>query len=181
MTKQEQIIHLLRTTTKTNAEIRKLIGCRGQLVSDILLSLGSEYSTARKASMYRRSKLGTNNPMLGVTGIDHPTYKGRVSDGKGYMMVLKPDWFTGRKGSRHIFEHTFVYCLDAGLTEIEHGYCVHHCNQTKDDNRIGNLICMTQGEHQKLHSVIGSATTISKESTAKWLEAVRRGDTYDIV
>ena len=31
--------------------------------------------------------------------------KGIVADGKGYLMILKPSWYTGRKGCKHIFYH----------------------------------------------------------------------------
>lgn len=119
--------------------------------------------------------------MLGKTLEQHPCYKGVVSDCKGYLLVVKPDWFTGRKRSHHVFQHSVVYCENSGLTEVPKGHCIHHCDQNPQNNGFGNLIMMTLGQHQRLHRHIGSATTISKESTAKWLEAESTGNSNDIV
>lgn len=173
MSKTEQITHLLQTTNLTNIQIRETVGCRGQLVSDTLKSLGTTYAKDRKRRMYSMSKLGKNNPMTGKTGEAHHNYIGLVEDNKGYLMVLKPDWYTGRKGSKHIFEHTEVYCMNAGLTQVEKGYCIHHCDQDKMNNKFENLVMLTLAEHRTLHTLIKGATTISKESTLKWVEARR--------
>ena len=171
MTKIEQIKHLLQTTELTNAQIRKEVGCRGQLVTDTLKSLGNTYALDRQRRMYRRSKLGKNNPMTGKTGTAHHNYKGVVSDSKGYLLVAKPDWYTGRKGSKHIFQHHEIVCTEMGLTEIPAGYVVHHCDEDKCNNDFNNLVLMTMGDHAALHSELEGATTISKESTLKWVEA----------
>ena len=167
----EQIKQLLLTTDLTNQQIRQEVGCRGQLVSDTLKSFGTTFAKNRKRRMYRRSKLGDNNPMKGKTGEAHPNYLGIMSDGKGYWIVTKPDWYTGRKGSRHIFHHHEVYCLEVGLTEMPKGMVIHHCDCNKINNSFDNLIMMSLGDHMALHSLLEGATTISKESTAKWLEA----------
>ena len=171
--KMEQAKNLLLTTDMTNKQIRAQLRCRAQVVSDALLSLGVGYAVARRARMYSRSKQGVNNPMTGMFKEKHPRFKGVVGDSKGYLMELKPSWYTGRKGSRHVFQHHIVYCLATGLTEMPRGYCVHHCNQDTTDNRFDNLLMMTLNEHTYFHRVNEGATTISKESTAKWLEAHR--------
>lgn len=131
-----------------------------------------EYRKTRKARCYRNSKLGDKNPMSGKTKDQHHNFMGLVSDNKGYLMVLKPEWYTGRKGSKHVFAHHIVVCIDLGITEIPKGWCVHHCDENTYNNEIDNLILVTLRDHVRIHRLLlKGATTISKESTAKWLEA----------
>lgn len=132
----------------------------------------SEFRRVRKSGSYRKSKLGDLNPMKNKTAALHHNYIGVVGDNKGYLLMLKPEWYTGRKGSKHVFVHSVVMASSLGISEIPAGYCVHHCDENPHNNDIGNLIMLTMGEHAALHSWVG-ATTISKESTAKWLEARR--------
>ena len=125
----------------------------------------------RKAVCYSNSKQGAKNPMHGKSGEDHHNYVGLVSDNKGYLMALKPDWYTGRKNSKHVFAHHIVVCEDLNISEIPQGWCVHHCDENPHNNAIDNLMLMTLSDHTRLHHSLKGATTISKESTAKWLEA----------
>lgn len=131
-----------------------------------------EYRTQRKRVSYRNSKLGDLNPMRGKYAEQHHNYIGVVSDGKGYLMVLKPKWYTGRKNSKHVFLHHVVVCESLGITAVPPGWCVHHVDGDPYNNAFENLVLMTLGDHLRLHqSVLGGATTISKESTLKWVEA----------
>lgn len=125
----------------------------------------------RKSKCYRNSKLGDKNPSFGKFGEDAACYIGIVSDNKGYLMVQKPEWYTGRSGSKHVFQHHVVMCIALGITAIPRGWCVHHCNFITTDNRIENLVLMTMSDHQRWHHCLAGATTISKESTLKWVEA----------
>jgi hypothetical protein len=173
MNKIEKAKELLRTTDLTNGQIRSQLKCRGQIVSDALKELGATFSKDRKRRMYSVSKLGDKNPMKGKYGVEHPNYRGVIDDCKGYKLILKPEWYTGRKGSKHIFLHSAVYCEASNLTEVPKGYVIHHCDQNPHNNYFSNLILVTLAEHASLHKFIEGATTISKESTAKWLEARR--------
>lgn len=131
-----------------------------------------QHRQGRKRNSYRLSKMGDLNPMTGKLADQHHNFVGEVADGKGYLMTLKPEWYTGRKGSKHVFVHQVVVCQALGITAIPAGWCVHHCDENPHNNVIDNLVLLTMGEHAALHSWVG-ATTISKESTAKWLEARR--------
>lgn len=173
MDKIEKAKRLLIDTDWTTGQIREHLKCRGQVISDALKELGSTFSKDRKRRMYRRSKLGDKNPMAGKCGSKHHNYIGIIDDCKGYKLILKPDWYTGRKGSKHIFLHSAVYCHFSKLTEVPKGYVVHHCDQNKHNNVFSNLVMMTLAEHAAFHKVIEGATTISKESTLKWVEARR--------
>lgn len=164
---------LYENTDLTQQEIADRLGVHWKKVFKwIKANYTPEYRRKRKARCYRKSKLGDKNPMFGKAGDAHHNFVGEVSDGKGYLMVLKPDWYTGRKGSKHVFTHHVVICLALGITEIPQGWCVHHCDENPYNNDIDNLILVTLADHTRIHIVLlKGATTISKESTAKWLEA----------
>ena len=148
----------------TTEEIAAACGSTGSAIRIwAIKNYSPEYRKERKKECYRRSKLGNKNPMYGKYREDHPNYKGRVSDGKGYMLVLKPDWYTGRSGSKHIFEHHAVYCEHHGLTEIDTSkYAIHHIDGDKLNNNIENLMMLTHSDHSKLHN---SLQNISNKSS----------------
>ena len=123
---------------------------------------------SRKITNYRNSKLGDKNPMT-----NNPYRYNPISDSKGYLLVIKPPWYTGRKHSHHIFEHHYVTCEQLGMSAIPAKHVVHHCDSDKTNNDYSNLLLLTMSEHTALHQALGRVTTISKESTAKWLETYR--------
>mgnify|MGYP002801552608 FL=1 len=90
--------------------------------------------------------------MYGKIGNNHSNYKGLVEDGHGYYMILKPDWYTGRKGCKHIFYHHYVMCQYLGITEIPDGFVVHHIDLNPKNNDINNLQLMTIQAHNQLHA-----------------------------
>ena len=112
-----------------------------------------EFQESRTARLLRNSKLGEKNPMSGKFGDKHHNYKGQVGDGNGYLMQLKPDWYTGRKGSKHVFVHSVVMCEALGITEIPKGFTVHHIDGNKTNNSIDNLALITNSGHSKLHMI----------------------------
>lgn len=61
-------------------------------------------------------------------GVDHP-----LADPNGYA-----------------YEHLVVWCA-AGRTVPGQGETLHHMNEDKADNRLGNLEMMTRGDHNALH------------------------------
>jgi hypothetical protein len=164
-------------TRRMELEANNLIENTDTSIADIASELGwplsvlrehyelcytSEFRAARKTRCYRQSKLGDKNPMLGKRGDRHPCYIGEVSDGKGYLMIIKPDWYTGRKGCKHVFVHHIVMCQALGLTEIPRGMIVHHIDHNPTNNNLSNLQMMTPSAHSRLHS-LERATTIRKE------------------
>lgn len=112
-----------------------------------------EEQNKRKSKLYRKSKLGNKNPMKKLTGENHPSYIGEVDDGNGYLMIMKPEWYTGRVASNYVFCHTLVICEALGLTELPKGFVVHHIDGDKKNNEINNLSLMTMGAHSKLHAL----------------------------
>lgn len=117
-----------------------------------------EFRKERKSKCYANSKLGDKNPMTGKIGNKHPGFVGEVSDGKGYIMELRPEWFTGRKGSKHIFKHHLVICEALGLTEIPAGFQVHHVDKNPTNNNLNNLALLTMSAHMRLHAIERATT-----------------------
>lgn len=52
--------------------------------------------------------------------------------------------------NRRVYEHRLVWEQHYG--EIPKGYHIHHKNGNKLDNRIENLVMISNSEHQKIHS-----------------------------
>jgi hypothetical protein len=141
----------------------------------------SDYRKSRKVKNYSSSKTGLQNPMFGKIALAHHNFVGIVGDNKGYWMQLKPVWYTGRKHSKHVFVHHVVVCESLGITEIPKGWAVHHCDFNPENNNFSNLVLMKMGDHTKLHQSLKGATTISKESTLKWVETYGTPWRRDIV
>ena len=166
------IKYLYENTELTQQQIANQLGVHWKRVFKYIKdNYSSAYRKARKSKCYRNSKLGALNPMQGKVGEAHHNFKGVVSDNKGYLMVLRPTWYTGRKGSKHVFEHSVVACINLGLTCIPKGWCVHHVDRNPLNNSFDNLVVCTMGDHQRIHRHLYGAETISKESTLKWVEA----------
>lgn len=49
------------------------------------------------------------------------------------------------------YEHVVVW-VSAGNLRPSKGEVLHHINEDKTDNRIGNLRLMTRAEHNRLHN-----------------------------
>ena len=161
---KNEVKNLYETTEITLQEIADKVGSKLHQVWKLIASEYSvEFRAARKTNCYRNSKLGNKNPMAGKVGENHHGFVGDVSDGKGYMMRLKPEWYTGRKGCKHVFVHHVVMCEALGLTEIPRGWCVHHIDGDKVNNNPNNLAFLTIAAHTRLHQ-LERATTIPKGS-----------------
>lgn len=167
----DNIKMLIETTQLTLAMIATQQGCSMKRVRKVWVTYSKEYRSTRKTATYSNSKQSTLNPMTGKFLTEHHNYIGAVSDGKGYLMVVKPVWYTGRKGSKHVFQHQVVICEYLGITAIPKGWCVHHCDENPHNNRFDNLVLLSTRDHMRLHNSLVGATTISKESTLKWVEA----------
>lgn len=153
---QENIVCSLFENTNTRlqdiAKESKLLFYQVQSILDKHYT--KEQQNTRKSKLYRASKLGHNNPMLGKKGPLHHNYKGEIDDGNGYLMIRKPDWYEGRKGNSYVFVHTLVMCEALGLKRLPKGFTIHHIDGNKHNNDINNLALITNSGHSKLHGII---------------------------
>lgn len=149
---EKKVQELFETTELTLEQIADTVGTTRKIVFRLVKATYSkEERLRRKSENYRRSKLGKSNPMFGKHGAAHHNYKGVVADGYGYLMVLKPEWYTGRKGSKHVFLHSVVVCEALGITEVPAGFAVHHLDHNPLNNDLDNLALMTPSAHSRLH------------------------------
>lgn len=164
MKMKEEIHWWFENSTMTIQQIADYLGSTYKVVySYTSKNFSKAFRMERKRLNYKRSKTGELNPMFGKKGDAHHNYIGVVSDNKGYLMRLKPEWYTGRKGSKHIYEHHYQYCVANSLTCIPKGYIVHHKDQDPYNNDPDNLLMMTMSDHTKLHCRLRRAETIRKE------------------
>ena len=69
----------------------------------------------------------------------------------GYVLIIAPEDWPGRKWDKKFcFEHQYIVWRATGLLP-EKGFCIHHKNKNKGDNRLENLQRMTVKEHFALH------------------------------
>lgn len=169
----DQVKFLYDSTQLTLQQIANRTGkTYKQVFNFVKCNYSRQHRTDRKRVSYRNSKTGELNPMRGKYAERHHNFVGLVSDNKGYLMVPKPEWYTGRKNSKHVFLHHVVVCAALGVTCVPRGWCVHHVDKDPMNNEVENLVMMTLSDHTRLHqTVLVGATTISKESTLKWVEA----------
>ena len=151
---ENYICSLFEETNTTLADIAKQ--CK-LLFYQVQYILDKHYTkdeqNKRKSKLYRNSKLADKNPMFGKSGQLHHNYKGEINDGNGYLMIVKPDWYEGRKGTNHVFVHTIVMCEALGLKKLPKGFTIHHIDGNKKNNDINNLALITNSGHSKLHGI----------------------------
>lgn len=162
-----QIVHLFTDTDATMATICKEVKREDYIVKSVLHdNFTEEEIKARKSRLYRKSKLGDLNPMTGKRGAETSQWKGGiVPDGQGYLMIQKPDWYTGRNRSDYIFYHSYVMCVALGLTEIPKGFVVHHIDHNPYNNDISNLALLNTSAHSKLHAIEKKMCKVQRLST----------------
>ena len=148
-----EIKHLYETTNLSVNQIEKQLHKR-DVMGFIIDNYSKSYRDERHKRLLAEQKLGVNNPMYKKFGEEHHNFKELISDGKGYIMILKPDWYTGRIGCKHIYYHHYIMCMYLGISEIPEGMVIHHIDFDKTNNDIKNLALMTNEAHSKLHSML---------------------------
>lgn len=148
------VCNLFEHTETSLQDIRKQAKLAYWEMQEILdKHFSKDFQQNRKSHLYSLSKSGDKNPMTGKFKDLHHNYKGLVGDGNGYLMCLKPEWYIGRKGSKHVFVHSVVMCEYLGITEIPKGFVVHHIDGNKHNNDITNLALLTNSAHLRLHAI----------------------------
>lgn len=151
-----EICRLFKESSLTTQQIADLLGGTYKHTGNVIAkNFSRSERTSKKKQNYSRSKLGENNPQFGKFREQAAGWKGgKMRDSHGYKMVLKPKWYTARKGYNYIYEHHFVFCTANNITQIPAGYCLHHINFDIDCNEIRNLKLMTMSEHSIYHNWI---------------------------
>ena len=100
-------------------------------------------------------------------GAGGPSWKGgRITGKDGYVSVRSPGHPRGRGRTEYVYEHRLVMEQHLGRYLKAHER-IHHINHVKDDNRIENLMLMTQSEHGRLHAIKQHALRADNPGDAK--------------
>jgi hypothetical protein len=84
-------------------------------------------------------------------GADHHRWSsGRILNEDGYVKVRVGVDHPLADPNGYAYEHLVVWCA-AGRLRPGPGETLHHENEDKTDNRIGNLELLTRGEHNAHH------------------------------
>lgn len=95
-------------------------------------------------------------PKKPLYGKDNPAYKkGWWITSNGYKKI---SWL-----GNEILEHHYIWSI-IYKKEIPQGHQIHHINGDKLDNRIENLECLSNSEHQKLHNSIRKRCKLGRYS-----------------
>ena len=95
---------------------------------------------------------------------------GRFFDQDGYVRILPPPGYLGRKihGGRYVHEHRYVMEQTLGrlLTRSE---VVHHINHVRNDNRPENLRLFASLSEHRLHHARVQRVVSAQMSASEWL------------
>lgn len=143
----------LQSDKPTIANVAAQTGSTSQTIACILKSnLAPEVYREERRLRYSRSKMGVKNPMKGKYGEAHHYFKGGIVVGKnGYLMQLRPAWFTGVPSQNHVPLHQVVMCEALGWTKVLDGFTVHHIDTDITNCQIDNLALLTSEGHARWH------------------------------
>lgn len=165
---RKKCIDLFTSSKMTVTEIASQLGTTANTVKNAIIRTGKFSDVELKELIHKRAVLSRKRKR-------RDTRKLIVNNGR-YDNVYIPHWMNKKYVNDEVGLHVCIVCENLGLTELPEGYVVHHVNGDSKDNRFDNLVLMTRGEHASLHNgYLKGVSTISKESTLKWVEARRQG------
>lgn len=161
----DNIIKNMKLWTKEEVDKLKRLYKDNSLIelSDIFSrSLQSVYKKSRriglKKTLHDHSKRISQSLSLAYKigrrklpiGKDHPKWNGgKHLRQDGYYDIWSPN-HPNKKGNNRVLAHRLIMEKHIGRYLLK-SEVVHHKNGIKTDNRIENLLIMTQSEHAKLH------------------------------
>lgn len=122
---------------------------RGMNMSDLAAELGVSPSCIRKYML--KYGIPIDSSRRGLRGKKNPKWSGGRRTKEGYIEVYAPDH--PKACNNIVYEHRLVVEKHLGRY-LASDEVVHHINGIKNDNRIENLVLLTNSEHLKLHGIL---------------------------
>lgn len=133
------------------------------------LASREELETALPGRTYQAITLQASH--IGVACVDPAARRRIAPEGKGlssegYVMLYLPD-HARADSSGLVPEHVVVWERETGVP-VPRGMIIHHLNEDKSDNDIGNLCLMTRRGHTRHHR-------LGKPLSEEWKQNVSKG------
>lgn len=96
----------------------------------------------------------------------------RFVNDKGYVNIWMPDHPHNVNG--YVLEHRYMVECAIGRF-LEPHEVVHHINEIKTDNRLGNLYLCSQEEHVRIHNRANKYSNERKANIRKGVRESRKG------
>lgn len=143
----ESLYDLYINQWKTITQISQLFGCSSEWIRKCLNKFGikirhqSEYSGDKSWNKgIKRSEEFKDN----LRGKNNYNYKrGWYIDTTGYKRVLY--------NNKYVKEHQLNWCIANDFPIIPRGFCIHHRDENRLNNKPENLVLLSIGIHQKAH------------------------------
>lgn len=137
-----------------------------QLVEYFNRTYLSIYKKARAIGLYKTAEMKFTNQSNSRKREKSSNWKGgRKKTQEGYILILLPEHQRADTNG-YIMEHIAVW-ERANKTKLPDGYCIHHVNGKKGDNRPENLEAMPHGEHTTMHHTGMKRSKSTKENISK--------------
>lgn len=122
---------------------------KSEAMKAMIANRGQHWSKGRKISEEERKMRS-----ISMSGAGNPRWLGGTrAKTDGYIEIYQPNHPYKNKGRNTVYEHRLVMEEHLGRYLLPHEI-VHHINENKYDNRLENLLLLSNAEHMKLHSAL---------------------------